>query len=191
MPLQPARRDHDRVLAHLAESARWRWPQLPPPRTLPWSELTFLALDRGVPWVCGPIERDPAARDGRTVVPGRQLRQLKRFADLGVPFQRLAIAHELDPDGPVAGLLHELQDGPRTCTDEVARTLVGATPARAGVRRALRVLDAALGCGSAAGRAAARTAGRLLDPIVFGVLGAPDVSHGAPCHWFPLAAWRW
>ena len=178
-----------RDLVQLATASRSRWPELPEPSALPWSELPFLVLDRGRPWICGPVERDPAARDGRTVVPGRQLRQLRRHGRRDVPFQRLAIAHELDPDGPVARLVDELTDGPRTCTDDVARALVGAAPAHAGVRRAVGVLDAAVG--GAALRTAARAAGRLLDPIVFGVLGVDGVAHGEPCLWFPLAAWRW
>jgi hypothetical protein len=37
----------------------------------------------------------------RIMIPRQQRKRLKSIAELGIPFQRLAIAHELDPDGPV------------------------------------------------------------------------------------------
>ncbi len=66
-------------------------------------------------------------------------------------------------------------------TVAVARALVGPQPVHPWLRRAVRVFD-----GAARG-----VAGKLLDPIVFGVVGAPDLAHGRPAHFYPLAAWRW
>ena len=133
-------------LIELSVQIKDKWPSLPHPLLLEWTETPLVSLDRsGVPWVIGPAERDPLRSSrGRTVVPRRQRVRLKRMADLGVPFQRLAIAHELDPGGPVQRLLPALRDGPRTCTDEVARALVGGVPAHPGVTRGVRVLDAAV-----------------------------------------------
>jgi hypothetical protein len=103
------------------------------------------------------------------------------LAALDVPFERLAIAHELDPAGPAAEIVPMLGDGPRTCTDAVARALVGPQPVHPWVRRVVQVFD----------EAARRTAEKVLDPILFGVVGAPDLAHGRPAHFYPLAAWRW
>lgn len=186
----PAARDYADLedLARLADEVRSAFDGLAAPLALPWSEETMLGLDRGRPWLYGPIERDPMARNGRSVVPGRQLRELRSLAGRGVPFQRLGIAHELAPDGPVAGLLPVVRHGPRTCTDEVARALAGPVPPRSGVVRTLRVLDGGL---RGAGRVAAAAADVVLDPIVFGVLGRTPPRHGEVCLWIPLVAWRW
>jgi hypothetical protein len=108
---------------------------------------------------------------------------------LGVPFQRLAIAHELDPQGPVRELLPALRNGPKTCTDEVARTLVGGVPEHPGVTRAVQALDV-LVCG-ATSAVPDRVWNALLDPIIFGIIGPTPPCHGQLCLWYPLAAWRW
>jgi hypothetical protein len=159
-----------------------RFPQLQEPRTFAWSEQPVVVLDQGVPWLYGPVERDPlmSAR-GRVALPRREIKRLRALAALDVPFQRLAIAHELDPDGPAADIVPMLGDGPRTCTDAVARTLVGPQPVHPWVRRAVQIFDAA----------ARRTAEKVLDPILFGVVGAPDLAHGCPALFYPLVAWRW
>ena len=184
-PLEDASR---RRLSALEASVERDWPGLADARVLPWSDEPLLLLDRDRPWVVAPVERDPLARDGRTIVPGQQLRQLKELADQDLPFQRLAIAHELDPDGHVSALMPLLRSGPRTCTDEVSRTLVGPVPAHPGLVRAARALGALAG----AARSTA-TAGLdlLLDPIIFGVVAPSWPVHGEPCLWYPLVAWRW
>ena len=92
----------DPELAELSVQINQMWPSLPEPLPLAWTETPLVSIDRsGVPWVIGPAEHDPlrSAR-GRTVIPHKQRAQLKRIAKLGVPFQRLAIAHELDPRRP-------------------------------------------------------------------------------------------
>ena len=115
-------------------------PQLPEPRMFLWSEQPVLVLDRGMPWLYGPVERDPlmTAR-GQIVLPRREIKRLRALAAQNVPFQRLAIAHELDPDGPASDIVPLLGEGPRTCTDAVARRLVGPQPVHPWVRRASHV----------------------------------------------------
>ncbi len=159
-----------------------RFPQLQAPRTFTWSEQPVVVLDQGVPWLYGPVERDPLMTGrGHVVLPRREIKRLRALAALGVPFQRLAIAHELDPDGPVSDIVPMLGDGARTCTDALARALVGPQPVHPWVRRAVRIVDAA----------ARSMADTVLDPILFGVVGAPDLAHGRPAHFYPLVAWRW
>jgi hypothetical protein len=168
-----------------------RWPSLPAPLLLPWTETPLVSIDRSdVPWIIGPAERDPLqSTRGRTVIPYKQRAQLKRIAKLGIPFQRLAIAHELDPEGPVRQLLPALRTQPQPCTDEVARALVGEVPAHPGVTRAVIVLDAAVsGTSSALGINAVVS---VLDPIIFGVIAPTPPRHGQLCLWYPLVAWRW
>jgi hypothetical protein len=160
---------------------------LAPPPARPivrvWTSVPLLSLDRDVPWVVGPLESFTGP-DGRTVVPRTEISRLRRVAG---EFDALAIAHELDPAGPVAGLLPELSDGPRHCTNDVARALVGPPPVHPAVRRAARLLEIATS-GSAA---LARAVDVLLDPIVFGVLGDPELVDGREALWVPLVAWRW
>ena len=181
----------DPELAELSVQINQMWPSLPKPLPLAWTETPLVSIDHsGVPWVIGPAEHDPlrSAR-GRTVIPHKQRAQLKRIAKLGVPFQRLAIAHELDPEGPVRQLLPALRTQPQTCTNELARALVGEVPAHPGVTRAVMVLDAAVnGATSAVGINAVVS---VLDPIIFGVIAPTPPQHRQPCLWYPLAAWRW
>jgi hypothetical protein len=181
----------DPELAELSVQINQRWPSLPEPLLLPWTETPLVSIDRsGVPWIIGPAEHDPLRNArGRTVIPHQQRAKLKRIAKLGIPFQRLAIAHELDPQGPVRQLLPALQTQPQPCTQEVARLLVGEVPAHPGVTRAVTVLDAAVsGATSAVGINAVVS---VLDPIIFGVIAPTPPRHGHLCLWYPLAAWRW
>jgi hypothetical protein len=181
----------DPELAELSVQINQMWPSLPEPLLLPWTETPLVSIDRsGVPWVIGSVEHDPLrSTRGRTVIPHKQRAQLKRIAKLGIPFQRLAIAHELDPEGPVRQLLPALRTRPQTCTTELARALVGQVPAHPGVTRAVTVLDAAFsGATSALGINAVVS---VLDPIIFGVLGPTPPRHGHLCLWYPLVAWRW
>jgi hypothetical protein len=183
-------RTHPQLDALRIQAAQ-KWPALPPPIISTWSDSPVVGLDRnGMPWVIAPADRDPL-RDsrGRTVIPRQQQKRLKRIAELDIPFQRLAIAHELNHNGPVRNLLQELEEGPRTSTDEIARTLVGEIPTHPGVTRAIRVLDAAVrGATSAIPINAAIT---LLDPIIYGVIAPTPLQQGQPCLWYQLVAWRW
>jgi hypothetical protein len=181
----------DPELAELSVQINQRWPSHPEPLPLAWTETPLVSIDRsGVPWVIGPAEHDPLRSSrGRTVIPHKQRAQLKRIAKVGVPFQRLAIAHELDPEGPVRQLLPALRSQPQPCTHELARVLVGEVPAHPGVTRAVMVLDAAVsGVTSAVGINAIVS---VLDPIIFGVIAPTPPRHGQLCLWYPLVAWRW
>jgi hypothetical protein len=181
----------DPELAELSVQINQMWPSLHEPILLPWTETPLVSIDHsGIPWVIGPAEHEPlrSAR-GRTVIPHKQRTQLKRIAKLGVPFQRLAIAHELDPEGPVRQLLPALRTQPQPCTNELARALVGEVPAHPGVTRAVTVLDAAVnGATSAVGINAVVS---VLDPIIFGVIAPTPPQHRQLCLWYPLVAWRW
>jgi hypothetical protein len=178
-------------LAGLSREAEVRWPDLPPPLVLEWTETSLLAVDRsGAAWVIGPAERDPVRNSrGRTVVPRQQRVKLKRIAELGVPFQRLAIAHELDADGPVKHFLPALREGPRPCTDELARALVGGVPSHPGTFRAIRALESPIR--AATSTAPMRVLSTILDPIIFGIIAATPPRHGQLCLWYPIVAWRW
>jgi hypothetical protein len=178
-------------LAELSVQVEERWPDLPPPFVMEWTETALVFVDRsGVPWVIGSAERDPL-RDsrGRTVVPRRQRARLKRIAELGIPFKRLAIAHELDVDGSVKDFLPALREGPRLCTDEVARALVGGVPAHPATSRAIRALESPIR--AATSTAPIRVLSTVLDPIIFGIIAPTAPRHGEPCLWYPLVAWRW
>jgi hypothetical protein len=168
-----------------------KWPSLRPPLQLEWTETPLFSLDRaGVPWVIAPVERDPMpGTQGRTVIPRGQRARLKRIAALEIRFQRLAIAHELNPEGPVRQLLPALRDGPKACTDEVARALVGGVPEHPSVTRAVQALDV-LVCG-AASAVPDRVWNAVLDPIIFGIMAPTPPRHGQLCLWYPLVAWRW
>jgi hypothetical protein len=93
-----------------------------------------------------------------------------------------------DPAGAVRWLLPVLREGPRTCTDAVAGAVVGPPPPHPVVRRAGRMLD---GLVRRTTVAAVGTAERLLDPILFGIIGLPGTTDGDLALWFPIAAWTW
>lgn len=183
------REERDVELARLDAELTGRWTELPRPIVVEWSEAPILTLDRGRPWLFGPAERDPLRNHaGHAIMPRRQRAQLERIRSTGVRFDRIAIAHELDPTGPVRPLLPLLQRGPRPCTDNVARLLVGRTPPHSTTGRAARALDAIL---SGAVAPARQTLETLLDPIVFGVVAPARPRAGKPSLWYPLVAWRW
>ena len=185
------KRQADPELAELSVQINQMWSSLPEPLPLAWTETPLVSIDRsGIPWIIAPAEHDPLrTAGGRTVIPHKQRAQLKRIAKLGIPFQRLAIAHELDPEGPVRQLLPALRTQPQPCTNELARALVGEVPAHPGVTRAVMVLDAAVnGATSAVGINAVISA---LDPIIFGVIAPTPPRHSQLCLWYPLVAWRW
>ncbi|TCO13874.1 hypothetical protein EV652_12534 [Kribbella steppae] len=167
-------------------------PQLPVLRAV-WHDDPLIVLDGTVPYLVTPAARDPhRGADGRHLVPTAQLAQLRRLVDAGLQFDEIAIAHELDPDGPVSTLLPVLRSGPMTCSDEVARTVVGPVPEHPGVAKVVRALDRVAGGFSAAGSLVRAGAEAVLDPIVFGVIGLdPALRDGTPALWYPLAAWRW
>ena len=123
---------------------------------------------------------------GPAVLPRRQRRQLARIAATGARFDAIGVAHELDPDGSAKDLLSLLVDGPRTCSETVARELVGSVPPHPGVAGTVRALGALVRL-----EGSARLLDRLLDPVVFGVVAPWPLVHGVPSVWQPLVAWRW
>jgi hypothetical protein len=174
-------------LARLTADLERRFPQLPPPIVLPWSDQQAVALDRGRPWMYGPASTDPLMGGrGPAVLPRPQRRQLAQIAATGARFDAIGVAHELDPEGPARSLLPLLGDGPRTCSEAVARDLVGPIPAHPGVARAVGALGALV-----RGDLPARALDQLLDPVIFGVVAPSRLMHGAPSVWQPLVAWRW
>lgn len=176
------------ALDELDAELRFHHPVLRAPLTIGWRETLTLALDGPVPWVFGPAEHDPLrGRRGTSVLPRRARTWLRRIAASGVPFQRLAVAHELDPAGPVRDRLPELASGPRACTEEDARPLVGTVPPHPEVARAVRLLNQAVGGTTAS----AQVIHRCLDPIVFGVTAPGPLRAGDLALWYPLVAWRW
>ena len=175
----------DRLGAELIE----RRPDLRPPIRVDWPQHSLLAFEAGRPWWLGPAECDPHCdRRGRIPMPPEPRARLQELARAGLPFQRVAIAHELDPAGPVRDLLPALERGPRTCTAETARMLIGTPPVHPGVSRAARLLATLLGRTSSA---VGRVAETLLDPIVWGVVAPRAPRAGDATLWFPLVAWRW
>jgi hypothetical protein len=178
-------------LAPVAADLARQLPDLPPSIVLPWSDDPVVTRDRsGAPWLYASASRDPLRRgDGVAVLPRRQRRQLRRIAAVGARFDAVAVAHELDPDGPARSVLPLLADGPRTCTDEVARALVGPVPQHPGLARVAGMLDQLRG-GDALTRVS-KALDRLLDPVVLGVVAPYGLVHGAPAVFQPLVAWRW
>jgi hypothetical protein len=167
-----------------------RWPVLPTPVVLEWSDDLVVALDRQeTAWLYGPAERDPSATSGGTVIPFGQRSRLRKIAALGVPFQRLAIAHELDRTRQLQDLLEELAAGPRRCSAELAQELVGQTPPHPLVAGTVRVLDDVLGSPGSA--ISSMVSSVMLDPILFGIIAPTPPRDGQLCLWYPLAAWRW
>jgi hypothetical protein len=170
-------------------------PTLPfPPVLRTFHEEAVITLDsrRGT-WLLIPAERDPLrTRDGRHVIPAPQRRELEKITGK-MHFDRIVIAHELDPTGPIRELLPQLRFGPHLCTDETARTLVGPLPAHPGLARATRFLDRLLKGGTSTMTSlASRAADAVLDPVVFGVVGRPTSPvTGDVALWYPLVSWRW
>lgn len=176
-------------LARLGAELTRQWADLHPPIEMQWPGSTMVALDRGTPWLYGPAESDPL-RDhrGRMYVPRGPRARLRELTKRGLPFRRVALAHELELSGPVRELLPDLRLEPRACSAATARRLVGLPPVHPGVSRAARVLDVVVG---GVGCGAGHVVDAVLDPIVFGVVATRSPEPGDPTLWFPLVAWRW
>ena len=167
------------------------------PKLAPWIDRPLVALQHGRPWLIAPAERDPLRTlDGRHVIPTRPLAELRRLSATGVQFDQIAIAHELNQQGQVRDLIPLLLDGPRICTDEVARQLVGPVPPHPRVAQVAGVMDRCAGAivrvASAGSAAAGRISALVHDPIIFGVVGCPGArAAGEAALWYPLTAWEW
>jgi hypothetical protein len=191
---QPHHRDRTTRagLAHFGAYLHWLSPALPSPLMMEWSDTLILTIDGQDPWIIGPELSNPLRTpDGATVVPDWALDRLARIADSGVPFHRVAIAHELNLDGPVRHELAALQCGPRTCTEKEARKLVGEVPADPKVAGSVRLLDVAISGAISPKERPDRLEPRVLGSTVFGVTAATPPRHGDLCLWYSLASWRW
>lgn len=179
-------------LTQLAAHLGFTWSALRTPTVNEWSDDLVLVLDEAVPWLMGPVERDPLhGRFGTTVLPRAARIQLNQIEGLRVPFQRLAFAHELNPVGPVEPFLPALRTGPHTCTPEMARDLVGDVPAHPGVSGVVAMLDWFARGLRPATDPNSGAAQRRLSRIIFGVIAPTWPRDGQLCLWFPLTAWRW
>ncbi|MDQ6523994.1 hypothetical protein RB608_10300 [Nocardioides sp. LHD-245] len=178
---------------------RKREPKLPPCTIAPWQPEPLLVMDKGSPWILLPYDKDPLrTRDGGYPFPREVKRTLAAIAHKGVDFDSLAVAHELDPKGPVAPLLGKIPPEGVRCDEAAARELIGKTPAAEGHKRMAATLnragDAAAEYGPAAllGLALApvaivaapiallAAAASGIDPIVFGVLHVEPKAKSRP-----------
>jgi hypothetical protein len=167
------------------------------PRIAAWFDWPVIGLHHGRTWLVAPAERDPLKTpDGRYVIPTRPLAELRRLSARGVQFDQIAIAHELNQEGLVRHLIPLLKHGPRTCTDEVARQLVGPVPPHPRVAQLADLMDRFAGGIVRVAKAGSATADRIAafvhDPIVFGVVGCRGApAAGEAALWYPLTAWEW
>ncbi|ABM16748.1 hypothetical protein [Mycolicibacterium vanbaalenii] len=177
---------------------RAKLPDLPNPIVASWDERQRLVIDRGDPWIVGPLEIDPyLTKTGGYPFPLPVADQLQRIADGGARFHRIAIAHEVDPTGPVKSLLPKVTRTGLAITPKEARGCLGQIPAAAKPKELAASMDKAIKkVFTTAGRVAAGAAevlsAPMLDPIVFGVVavhGRPAT--GRPAIYYPLAAWKW
>lgn len=191
-PLQVDRATRDE-LVQLTAQLRFAWPSLPAPILHEWSDDPVLLLDEGGPWLVSPAHRDPwrGSADG-TVLPRGVRKRLGRIEKSGIPFQRMAIADELDPhEAAVRSFLPTLRSGPWRCPDEnLARTLVGEVPQHPWSNRVIAMLQWAARGPRSTTNAPGPMASRR-SRIIFGVIATNPPQDGQPCLWFPLAAWRW
>lgn len=195
---KPLRRADAVAAVSVDRVMRAKLPELPNPIVASWVECPRLVLDRGVPWVVGPLEVDPyLTKGGGYPFPQPVAERLQRIAAGGARFQRIVIAHEVDPTGPVTGLLPAITRTGLALSRQQAASCIGAVPAAAKPKELAASMDKTVrkilttAGGIAAGAAAVLTA-PVLDPIVFGVIavgGTPAT--GRPAIYYPLAAWVW
>lgn len=203
---KPLAAKHAAAALDIDKTMRAKLPALPNPLVASWEEQPRLVLDRGMPWMVTPLESDPYRTGGGGYpFPAQVSAQLERVSLGGARFHRIAIAHELDPSGPVAKLISEIPPAGLVITSKTATECLGATPtpqkprhlastmdkaAKTLIRAAKLSATAALAAPVAA--AGALAGGLYLDPIVFGVIGIDGKPRtGEPAIYYPLAAWTW
>jgi hypothetical protein len=184
---------------------RDRVPALRAPFVAPWEEQQRLVVDRGQPWLFGPLEVDPyRRRDGGYPMPAPVDATLRSIAAAGAAFHRIAIAHELASERVGVTYLEELPAGGVLVPAAEARRMLGPAPAAEESVASARRLDEALrrtgravrrvgeGVATVAAGTAAVVLAPLADPIVFGVVGLHGLPlPGQPALHYPLAAWLW
>jgi hypothetical protein len=144
-------------------------------------------------WMLSPLSCDPLTDPGgRYVVPPSALDDLRRIAAAGIEFHAMAVAHEIDPNGPVRQLVPQLRDGPRSCPPQLARVLVGAVPADPRADRLARSMGRALTAVARPMQVLARQTAGLLDPVMFGLIGEDGrLEPGWPALWVACTSWEW
>lgn len=199
---KPLPAKHAAAALTIDKQMRAKLPALPNPLVATWTEQPRLVLDRGTPWMVTPLESDPyTSRAGGYPFPAGVAAQLQRISAAGARFHRIAIAHELDPHGPVATMIGTIPPAGLIVEGKTARACLGETPAPAETKHLAATLDkavkttlrfAARTATAAAAAPAALAAALQLDPIVFGVIGIDRHPRtGEPAIYYPLAAWRW
>lgn len=198
---QPLTQKDAAIAVRIDQTMRAKLPKLPNPLVASWDEGQRLVVSRGEPWIVGPLEIDPyLTKAGGYPFPTAVTEQLQRISLGGARFHRIAIAHEVDPHGPVTALLPKLTRHGLPITPKDTKSFLGKPPAAEKPKDLVATFDKALkkaiGAAktgaTAAGAAAAGIGDALLDPIVFGVVGvhgAPKT--GDPAIYYPLAAWIW
>lgn len=170
-------------------------PYLQPPIVSGWTERPRLYLHRDEPWLLVPAESDPLrTTSGGAVIPTHALADLQRVVEAKVEFDRIAIAHEIEPGRVPVDLRSALGPQGLPCSHDVAKKLVGVSPPP--TARNLRLAAGLDKCVAALTGAASTLAGAAmnlsLDPIVFGVISCSDeLRESEPALYFPLTAWRW
>ena len=179
---------------------RTRVPQVRKPVLADWQDGHRLVVDKGVPWVFGPLEIDPLLdRRGGMPLPDDVTAQLTQLSEAGAAFDRIVVAHELDPDGPASRHADDVPAWGLPISSVDARRYV--TRPRASERSldSAGALDDRLRRAGRLSRRIAETAAivavaplGVLDPIVFGVNGVVGQPRdGEPAIFYPLVAWRW
>ncbi len=169
-------------------------PDLVTPLVGSWHDQPVLYLDKGLPWLLVPYDQDPLRQsDGGYPFPADVRRQLERVNERGVRFDDLAIAHELDPVGPIKSLIRTIPHQGIACDSKAAAVLIGDLPATGTTHKVGRALESAPRAIKTLLKGVAQAPAMLLpllDPIIFGVLhikaDKTDLSL-----WYPLAAWKW
>lgn len=189
----------ERALANDRE-LRTRVPSLRKPVLGDWQDNHRLVVDQGVPWIFGPLEIDPLlSRRGGMPLPDEIAAELRALSDAGATFERILVAHEVDPSGPVARLADDVPPwGVALSSADARRCVTRPSPSQRS-REGADTLDGRVRRAGRVGRRIAETAAvvaaaplAVLDPIVFGVNGiVGPPRHDEPAVFYPLAAWRW
>jgi hypothetical protein len=177
---------------------RGKLPKLPNPIVASWDERHRLVIDRGEPWIVGPLEIDPyLTKTGGYPFPKDVGAQLERISMAGARFHRIVIAHEVDRTGPVVAVLPKVPRAGLAISAKDAKVYLGRTPSPEKPKDMAASFDKAIRKVVRAGAAGAAVVGAMLtapmlDPIVFGVVGVHgQPRNGEPAICYPLAAWRW
>lgn len=158
-------------------------------------------------WAIMNLKDDPSyKKTGRLIAPKHIVRDLDRFAKVGLGFDEYYIAHEIPGRRLAAGdqFPYDLimPPPPRKEMGEDIAERIGRGALRLGLNTLVGVATlglrvtigaAAIGATGAALAAAALPSATLVDPILFGIHIDPEVKHNRqPIGlWYYLAQWYW